>query len=118
MNRLDQGSHRPLTLVSAPAGSGKTTLLAAWVAQRPSQDTVQWLALETGDDRPDRFWALFLRALSRCGRTLADELAIGARRPNRRVLTRLSVALSHLVIDTICSFSQLAVSRHERCLRE
>ena len=31
IERLNQGAHRKLTLVSAPAGSGKSTLLAEWV---------------------------------------------------------------------------------------
>ena len=30
--RLNEGLHRKLTLISAPAGFGKTTLVSAWVA--------------------------------------------------------------------------------------
>ncbi|MEM7538316.1 MAG: hypothetical protein AAF639_39475 [Chloroflexota bacterium] len=32
LERLDQGLHRKLTLISAPAGFGKTTLVSAWIA--------------------------------------------------------------------------------------
>ena len=32
IERLNEGLHRKLTLISAPAGFGKTTLVSAWVA--------------------------------------------------------------------------------------
>jgi len=32
IERLNEGLHRKLTLVSAAAGFGKTTLLSAWIA--------------------------------------------------------------------------------------
>ena len=32
--RLNEGLHRKLTLVSAPAGFGKTTLASEWVYQK------------------------------------------------------------------------------------
>jgi LuxR family maltose regulon positive regulatory protein len=32
IERLNEGLHRKLTLIAAPAGFGKTTLLSAWVA--------------------------------------------------------------------------------------
>ena len=34
LERLNEGLHRKLTLISAPAGFGKTTLVGAWVASR------------------------------------------------------------------------------------
>ena len=34
IERLNEGLHGKLTLVSAPAGFGKTTLLSAWLAER------------------------------------------------------------------------------------
>jgi LuxR family transcriptional regulator, maltose regulon positive regulatory protein len=51
--RLNEGLHRKLTLISAPAGFGKTTVLSDWVAgcQRP----VAWLSLDPGDSDPSRF---------------------------------------------------------------
>jgi len=39
--------------VSAPAGFGKTTLLVEWVAQ--ADRPVAWLALDAGDNDPNRF---------------------------------------------------------------
>jgi LuxR family maltose regulon positive regulatory protein len=32
IERLNEGLHRKLTLISAPAGFGKTTLVSEWVA--------------------------------------------------------------------------------------
>src|SRR5438105_10319173 len=53
IERLDDGLHRKLTLISAPAGFGKTTLLSTWVAgcRRP----VAWLSLDEGDNELTRF---------------------------------------------------------------
>ncbi len=61
VERLNQGLHRKLTLLSAPAGSGKTTLLAEWLAGcgRP----VAWLSLDEGDNDLARFLAYVLAAL-------------------------------------------------------
>src|SRR5690242_6240478 len=69
--RLDEGLHRPLTLVAAPAGFGKTTLVADWVAGcgRPAA----WLSLDDGDSDPARFLAYLVAAL----RTIAPDLGAG-----------------------------------------
>ena len=32
IERLNEGLHRKLTLIAAPAGFGKTTLVSAWIA--------------------------------------------------------------------------------------
>jgi LuxR family maltose regulon positive regulatory protein len=63
VERLNQGLHRKLTLLSAPAGSGKTTLLAEWVAgcERP----VGWLSLDEGDNDLARWLAYLFAALQR-----------------------------------------------------
>ena len=61
IERLNEGLHRKLTLISAPAGFGKTTLLSEWVAscERPST----WLSLDEGDNDPARFLAYLVAAL-------------------------------------------------------
>ena len=70
LERLDQGPHRPLTLVSAPAGFGKTTLLSEWVhtvgthgdaSHKAPQ--IAWLSLDEGDNDPVRFLAYLIVAL-------------------------------------------------------
>lgn len=59
--QLNEGLHREVTLISAPAGFGKTTLVSEWVAdcQRP----VAWLSLDEGDNDPTRFLTYFIAAL-------------------------------------------------------
>jgi LuxR family maltose regulon positive regulatory protein len=61
IERLNEGLHGKLTLISAPAGFGKTTLVSAWVAacQRPTA----WLSLDEGDNDPTRFLAYLVAAL-------------------------------------------------------
>jgi LuxR family transcriptional regulator, maltose regulon positive regulatory protein len=61
IDRLNEGLHRKLTLISAPAGFGKTTLVSEWVAgcERPSA----WLSLDEGDNDPTRFLAYLIAAL-------------------------------------------------------
>jgi len=61
IERLNEGLHSKLTLISAPAGFGKTTLVSEWIAacNRP----VAWLSLEEGDNDPSRFLTYFISAL-------------------------------------------------------
>ncbi len=61
IQRMNEGLHRKLTLISAPAGFGKSTLMSEWVAAcgRP----VGWLSLDTGDNDPARFLAYVIAAL-------------------------------------------------------
>jgi LuxR family maltose regulon positive regulatory protein len=61
IERLNEGLHRKLTLLSAPAGFGKTTLLGEWAQQ--SAFPVAWVSLDTGDSDPARFWAYLIAAL-------------------------------------------------------
>ncbi|HSJ54037.1 MAG TPA: hypothetical protein VLC52_09845, partial [Anaerolineae bacterium] len=50
LGRLDQGLHRKLVLVSAPAGFGKTTLLGEWTqrleAANPPRARIAWISLD------------------------------------------------------------------------
>ncbi|MBW2160106.1 MAG: AAA family ATPase [Deltaproteobacteria bacterium] len=48
--RLEEGRHLPLTLVSAPAGYGKTTLVGHWLESRPGPSA--WLSLEETENDP------------------------------------------------------------------
>jgi LuxR family maltose regulon positive regulatory protein len=50
MELLNNGLHRKLSLVSAPAGYGKSTLLSEWVHQ--FQAPIAWLSLEQNDNIP------------------------------------------------------------------
>ena len=59
--RLNEGLHGRLTVISAPAGFGKTTLVGEWVArgERPTA----WLSLDEGDSELPRFLTYFVAAL-------------------------------------------------------
>jgi LuxR family transcriptional regulator, maltose regulon positive regulatory protein len=61
IERLDEGLHRRLTLISAPAGFGKTTLAGEWISgsKRPSA----WLSLDEGDSDFARFLMYLVAAL-------------------------------------------------------
>ncbi len=61
VERLNEGVHSKLTLVSAPAGFGKTTLVSAWIATcgRPGA----WLSLDEGDNDLTRFLTYMVAAL-------------------------------------------------------
>ena len=71
VERLNEGLHRKLILVSAPAGFGKTTLLSEWVAGcgRPAA----WLSLDEGDSDPTRFLSYLVAALQ----TIAPNIGEG-----------------------------------------
>lgn len=71
IERLDEGLHRKLTLVSAPAGFGKTTLVSAWVTG--SERKVAWLSLDEADSDPARFLTYLVAAL----RTISPGLGEG-----------------------------------------
>jgi LuxR family transcriptional regulator, maltose regulon positive regulatory protein len=92
--QLNEGLHRKLTLISAPAGFGKTTLVSAWLAERQkvkgnsqkdSDDTlvpftfsllpfeVAWLSLDEGDNDPTRFLTYLMAALQ----TIAPTIGAG-----------------------------------------
>lgn len=61
IERLNEGLHGKLTLISAPAGFGKTTLISEWIAQ--SERPTAWLSLDEGDNDPARFLAYLIAAL-------------------------------------------------------
>jgi LuxR family maltose regulon positive regulatory protein len=78
MERLDEGFHRKLTLISAPAGFGKTTLLSNWADPRgkaPPLPRVGWLSLDESDNDPARFLAYLVAAVQAAEVCLDRDLA-------------------------------------------
>src|SRR5665647_1792840 len=71
IERLNEGLHGKLTLISAAAGFGKTTLVSEWVAdcERP----IAWLSLDEGDNDPTRFLTYLVAALQ----TIAANIGAG-----------------------------------------
>jgi len=66
IERLNEGLHRKLTLISAPAGFGKTTLVSEWLArceQLEPKVRAAWLSLDESDNDPARFLAYVIAAL-------------------------------------------------------
>src|SRR5438270_5426411 len=70
IERLNEGLHRKLTLIAAPAGFGKTTLVSAWVAGCDRQ--VAWLSLDEGDNDPTRFLTYLVAALQTIAPTIGE----------------------------------------------
>jgi LuxR family maltose regulon positive regulatory protein len=70
IERLNEGLHRKLTLISAPAGSGKTTLVSDWLHQ--NKVPTAWLSLDEGDNDPTRFLAYLIAALQTIAPNLGD----------------------------------------------
>ena len=58
---MNEGLHRKLILISAPAGFGKTTLVSEWLAD--CEQPVAWLSLDEGDNDPTRFLTYLVAAL-------------------------------------------------------
>src|SRR5829696_3464755 len=71
IERLNEGLHRRLTLICAPAGFGKTTLLSEWLSG--CQQPAAWLSLDEGDNDPTRFLAYLVAALQ----TIAADIGEG-----------------------------------------
>jgi LuxR family maltose regulon positive regulatory protein len=71
IEQLNEGLHRKLTLIAAPAGFGKTTLVSAWVAGCDRQ--VAWLSLDKGDSDPSLFLTYLVAALQ----TIAPDIGVG-----------------------------------------
>ncbi len=71
LERLNEGLHRKLTLIAAPAGFGKTTLVSEWVKgiERPAA----WLSLDEGENDPTRFLTYMVAALQ----TIAPNIGEG-----------------------------------------
>ena len=71
IERLNEGLHHKLTLISAPAGFGKTTLVSEWLVN--CERLATWLSLDEGDNDPARFLAYLVTALQ----TIAPNIGKG-----------------------------------------
>jgi LuxR family maltose regulon positive regulatory protein len=89
--RLNEGLHRKLTLISAPAGFGKTTLVSAWIPL--CGRLVAWLSLDEGDSDSTRFLTYLVAALQTIAPTigagLLDVLQSPQPPPTESILTAL-----------------------------
>ncbi len=103
IERLNEGLHRKLTLISAPAGFGKTTLVSEWVANcnRP----VAWLSLDQGDGDPTRFLTYLITALQavapKIGEGLLGALQSPQSPPTESILTALLNVIATISEDFV-----------------
>ncbi len=72
IERLDDGLHRKLTLIAAPAGFGKTTLVGEWLAA--TEGPVAWLALDERDNDLNHFLAYFIAAMQTIAVNFGDSV--------------------------------------------
>src|SRR5512135_1357758 len=72
IQRLNEGLHGKLTLISAPAGFGKTTLVSEWIAgcERP----VAWLSLDAGDNDTASFLSYLVAAVQTVAPKIGERL--------------------------------------------
>ena len=99
LEQLNQGLHRKLTLISAPAGFGKTTLVTDWLHSQgdgaSSPFLIGWLSLDEDDNDPVRFLTYLISALNRLP-GLETEIGVGALQ-----MTRASQSPSPQTILTV-----------------
>ncbi|XVU29977.1 LuxR C-terminal-related transcriptional regulator [Actinoplanes sp. CA-054009] len=90
-DRVTEGVHGSVTLVTAVAGGGKTQLLASWVRSRPVDWPIAWITVESDDD----FWVYLVEGLRRAGVPVPPLVpltpGVGA---GRALLTRLASVLA------------------------
>jgi LuxR family maltose regulon positive regulatory protein len=89
--RLNEGLHRKLTLISAPAGFGKTTLVSDWLRQLDLP--AAWLSLDADDNDPARFLTYFITALQRLEPELGQAVQDMVRSPHSPSVEALMITL-------------------------
>lgn len=72
IEQLNEGLHRKLTLISAPAGFGKTTVVSEWLAA--SGRPAAWLSLDRADHDPTRFLTYLIAAVQTAAPGVGDAL--------------------------------------------
>jgi LuxR family transcriptional regulator, maltose regulon positive regulatory protein len=91
IERLNEGLHHRLTLISAPAGFGKTTLVSEWIAA--SGRPAAWISLDQGDSDPARFLAYLVAALRSVGAHIGEGVAAALQSPQSQASEPLLTAL-------------------------
>src|SRR5437660_12417399 len=91
LERLNEGLHRKLTLIAAPAGFGKTTLVSEWIEgiERP----IAWLSLDEGDSDPARFLTYLVAALRTVAPNIGEEVMVVLQAPQPPPIESVLTAL-------------------------
>ncbi|GHO51112.1 LuxR C-terminal-related transcriptional regulator [Ktedonospora formicarum] len=91
IEQLNEGLHRKLTLISAPAGFGKTSLISSWV--RGIGRPTAWLSLDEAENTPTRFLAYLVAALQTIEGTIGEGVLVALHSsqppPTEMILTAL-----------------------------
>ena len=98
IERLNEGLHRKLTLVSAPAGFGKTTLVTEWVAG--FEHPAAWLSLDQEDSDPARFLTYLVAALQTVAPSIGDGALAVLQSPKPPPLESILTALLNEIANT------------------
>jgi LuxR family maltose regulon positive regulatory protein len=72
LERLNEGLHCRLILISAPAGFGKTTLVSEWVAG--IEQPTAWLSLDEGENDLTRFLTYLVAALQTLAPSIGERV--------------------------------------------
>jgi LuxR family maltose regulon positive regulatory protein len=91
LERLNEGVHGKLTLISAPAGFGKTTLVGEWVAG--IEQPTAWLSLDEGEKDPTRFLTYLVAALQTLAPAIGEGVLSALRSPQPPPIEALLMAL-------------------------
>jgi LuxR family maltose regulon positive regulatory protein len=92
--RLTEGLHHKMMLISAPAGFGKTTLLSEWrETSATGAVSIAWVSLDKSDNDFTRFVAYIIAALQ----TIQSELGVHA----QALLSTLPVASEAVLVSLI-----------------
>src|SRR6476620_8044799 len=91
IERLNEGLHRKLILISAPAGFGKTTVVSEWVSG--CELSVAWLSLDERDNDPTRFLTYLIAALQMVSPSLGEGILRGLESPQPPPIEALLTAL-------------------------
>ncbi|MEZ4671318.1 MAG: LuxR C-terminal-related transcriptional regulator [Anaerolineae bacterium] len=96
IDRLNEGLHGKLSLISAPAGFGKTTLVSEWVADcnRPTA----WLSLDEGDNDLTRFLTYFVAAVQTPAPKIGEEVFAVLQSPQPPPVEAILTALLNEIV--------------------
>ena len=81
IERLNEGLHYRLILISAPAGFGKTTLISEWIAGFNLKTHAAWLSLDESDRDPPRFLTYLIAALQTIAPNLGEAVLSSLQSP-------------------------------------
>lgn len=121
IEKLNQGIHHKLTLISAPAGFGKTTLVSEWIAQE--EWPTAWLSLDESDTDPIRFLTYFVAALQRVAPEVGKTILAGLQSPQpppvASILTNLLnevAAMPHSILFVLDDYHRVEANAVDEAL--